>query len=99
MTCGKIGAILGRTKDAVKNKIYTLELPRFMAAQRTKADRPTPKPKEEKRPPLIAVYKNHNPKKAPVPTEVHSRLEWCKQCGSPVSSWIEHRERLGHGRT
>jgi hypothetical protein len=27
-----------------------------------------------------------------------SRIEWCPRCGSPVSNWQEHFERLGHKR-
>jgi len=26
------------------------------------------------------------------------RIEWCSTCGSPVSNWQEHFERLGHRR-
>lgn len=103
--CSQIGKILDRTKDAVKNKINSLGLPRFGLTfeHQQKAIK---KPKQVKvvepipvREPMVALYQNHEAAAKKVTrTEVMSRIEWCPQCYSPVSNWAEHFERQGHKR-
>lgn len=87
-TCTEIGKIVGRSKHSVKNKILSMDLPRYSAT--LKAQQAMAPARE----PMIALYKNHNPKKPVGTSEVHTKLEWCPECRSPVSNWMEHRERM-----
>jgi len=38
------------------------------------------------------------PRKKRLRVEVASHIEWCKECGAPVSNWQQHFERVGHRR-
>lgn len=98
LPCSQIGKMLGRSKDAVKNKITSLDLPRFVVTFEVRQKAPTkskttPSPRE----PLVALYKNHT-KRFVTQEDASTRIEWCPQCFSPVSNWQEHFERLGHKR-
>jgi hypothetical protein len=99
MSCKQIGKELGRSKDAVKNKISTFKLPSYtsvlLAHAKVEKKRIRKKVVKEssvaRREPMQSIYRN--PKL--IKTETVSRLEWCKTCHSPVSNWEEHRSRLG----
>lgn len=114
-----IGLIVGRSKDAVVNKMAAMGLPRFAVTFDNKTEAPKKRVREkkpEKKPapvktaparpvrtePMQARFKNHEAaakaERAKAPA-TPSRIEWCKMCGAPVSNWIEHEERQGHGRT
>lgn len=111
MSSKDIGAIVGRSRDAVKNKIEGMGLPRFGAIGKPKTPRHRVRgQKAESQPvkvepartePMLSLYKNHEAAARAarrVKGESPSRLEWCKVCHSPVSNWQEHEERQGHGR-
>lgn len=108
MSSSQIGKVLGRSKDAVKNKITTLGLPRFATTfqvqqkaltkpKQEKVIEPTPPPPPE---PMVALYQNHEAvaKKSLIRPDMTSRIEWCPECCAPVSNWAEHFERQGHRR-
>lgn len=84
----EIGDIIGKSKDAVKSKLYSVH--RVRRASRKKKD----VEKVEARQPMNDLYKNPHSKKY-VARDVVSKLEYCKTCHSPVSSWEEHTSRLG----
>jgi hypothetical protein len=45
-----------------------------------------------------AVRLAKEPARKVVRREVVSRIEYCRECGAPVSNWEQHFERLGHRR-
>lgn len=95
MSSSKIGKLLGRTKDAVKNKIIFLDLPRFAITFEVHQKK-APAPKE----PMMALYKNHAAEARRLLPRLMAptKIEWCPECHSPVSNWAEHEERQGHRR-
>jgi hypothetical protein len=112
-TAREIGAIVGRSKNAVNNKISLMKLPALVVPcneaskyrvynKKEPAMLVKPKPPKKQKDPLVARFKNHE---AAAKTERRlaappspTRIEWCKTCHSPVSNWVEHQERQGHGR-
>jgi hypothetical protein len=105
MSCFQIGQQLGRSKDAVKNKILILDLPRYTASLPVELKTPKKRVRNRygatpvaprKKEPMTSPYKNQAAR--PIRTEAPSRIEWCSTCHAPVSDWIGHEERQGHGR-
>lgn len=79
---------IGRGPDGVLKKIKQLGLPSFSGI-------PTKKPQF---PPARQESKNDpNPlrKQEPPRYIIKGKVEYCMNCGSPVSSWDLHLERMG----
>ena len=112
MSSKQIGALIGRSKNAVKNKLAAMDLSRFAVETKPKVikkriRKPKPKPVKvapapaPEKPPMVSRFKNHEAeaRKSLPHHDGPSKIEWCPQCYSPVSNWAEHFERLGHRRT
>lgn len=83
---------LARTKDSVRHRLAWLKDKKLFES-------PIPSPvaikvvKED-----VQQEKNGKPlrKKEPSKHQVsYPPLEWCPTCHSPVSNWIDHRNRMG----
>lgn len=94
----EIARMIGKTRDAVKNKIERLGLPKFdpYAEPETEPIVVAPEPVQASSR-TIPAYSGPPLRKKEVRGAIGT-IEWCGQCGSPVSNWTEHADRLGHRR-
>ena len=92
-----IGRKLGRTRDSVRHKIAQLHIPGFKPVYETIETVKQEQNRQEGKgkTPLSERFLPQMPKKK---VRYATQLEWCPQCGAPVSDWTAHFERLGHRR-
>ena len=83
-----IGKELGRSRDSIRHKLRTMGVE---SLHKVYPPKPTRKIKEK---PVEA----RQPKKKRYIAE-ECTIDWCRSCGSPVSDWVGHRERMGCRRT
>ena len=77
----EIGRELKRTRDSVRHKIKFLKRNKITIPVAVKEVK-----KEEERPLR---------KKEQTGYVTYPLLEWCGQCHSPVSNWVDHHNRMG----
>ena len=95
-----ISVQIGRSTEGVRKMIKKLGLPSFPNPADRKAS-----PKPQKAPERKDVEKvTQEPVRRPVALRKarvgnhvsYSPLEWCETCHAPVSSWVDHENRMRH---
>lgn len=102
MSSAEIGKILGRTKDAVKSQRNRWGLPSYVRVYGTPTETveaaPVSLPVAPKAVPVVLRKVSGPPLRQKAPSREWPPLEYCPECGAPVSNWEEHHQRMGHRR-